>query len=67
MQGVAQAPAIQAKLDEIIVSTRETRNEVVGIEHEQTEHIAATVERLEEEANGQSRSVENGKSMHGVD
>ncbi|WFU50250.1 low affinity iron permease family protein [Sinorhizobium terangae] len=67
IQGYRDTAAIHAKLDEIIVSMRENRNEVVGLEHEQPEHIAAAVERLEEEANGRGRLVKNGKSMHGVD
>ncbi|THK35800.1 hypothetical protein EHS39_22990 [Ensifer sp. MPMI2T] len=67
IQGYRDTAAIHAKLDEIIVSMRETRNGVVGLEHEEPERIAAEVERLEEEANGQGRAVENGKSMHGAD
>ncbi|NRP75412.1 hypothetical protein ILFOPFJJ_06335 [Ensifer psoraleae] len=55
IQNYRDTAAIHAKLDEIIVSMRETRNEVVGLEHEQPEHIAAAVERLEEEADGQDR------------
>lgn len=50
IQGYRDTAAIHAKLDEIIVSMRETRNEVVGLEHEQPERIAAAVERLEAEA-----------------
>ncbi|WP_173519243.1 low affinity iron permease family protein [Ensifer sesbaniae] len=53
IQGYRDTAAIQAKLDEIIVSMHEPRNEVVGLEHEQPEHIAATVERLEAEADEQ--------------
>jgi len=49
--------AIHAKLDEIIMSMRETRNEVIGLEHEQPEHIAAAVERLEAEADYQDRAA----------
>ncbi|PLU18649.1 hypothetical protein BMJ30_12960 [Sinorhizobium medicae] len=56
IQGYRDTAAIHAKLDEIIVSMRETRNEVVGLEHEQPERIAAAVERLEAEAAGQARA-----------
>ncbi len=54
IQGYRDTAAIHAKLDEIIVSMRETRNEVVGLEHEQPERIAAAVERLEQEADEQN-------------
>ena len=54
IQGYRDTAAIHAKLDEIIVSMRETRNEVVGLEHEQPERIAAEVERLEQEADKQN-------------
>lgn len=47
LQGYRDTAAIHAKLDEIIASMRETRNEVVGLEHELPERIAAEVERLE--------------------
>ncbi|ACP21931.1 conserved hypothetical protein (plasmid) [Sinorhizobium fredii NGR234] len=56
IQGYRDTAAIHAKLDEIIVSMRETRNEVVGLEHEQPEHIAAAVQRLEAEAEEQGRA-----------
>ncbi|MBB4184811.1 low affinity iron permease family protein [Sinorhizobium terangae] len=56
IQGYRDTAAIHAKLDEIIVSLRETRNGVVGLEHEQPEHIEAAVEQLEAEANGQTRA-----------
>ncbi|ASY73268.1 low affinity iron permease family protein [Sinorhizobium fredii] len=56
IQGYRDTAAIHAKLDEIIVSMRETRNEVVGLEHEQPEHIAAAVQRLEAEADEQGRA-----------
>ncbi|AFL50285.1 hypothetical protein USDA257_c16970 [Sinorhizobium fredii USDA 257] len=56
IQGYRDTAAIHAKLDEIIVSMRETRNEVVGLEHEQPEQISAAVKRLEEEADGQDQA-----------
>ncbi|WEX89972.1 low affinity iron permease family protein [Sinorhizobium garamanticum] len=56
IQGYRDTTAIHAKLDEIIVSMRETRNDAVGLEHEQPEHIEATVARLEAEADKQPRA-----------
>jgi low affinity Fe/Cu permease len=56
IQGYRDTAAIHAKLDEIIVSMHETRNEVVGLEHEQPERIAAAVTRLEQEADEQDRA-----------
>jgi len=53
IQGYRDTAAIHAKLDEIIVSMHETRNGVVGLEHEQPEHITAAVEQLEAEADEQ--------------
>lgn len=56
--------AIHAELDEIIVSMRETRNEVVGLEHEQPEHIAAAVERHEQEADKQDSAHRKTTKSH---
>lgn len=50
IQGFRDTAAIHAKLNEIIVSLQETRNEVVGLEHEEPKKIAREVERLEHEA-----------------
>lgn len=50
IQGYRDTAAIHAKLDEIIVALNETRNEVVGLEHEDPEMIKAELNRLEEEA-----------------
>ena len=50
IQGYRDTAAIHAKLDEIIVALAETRNDVVGLEHSDPEEIAATVEKLEKEA-----------------
>jgi low affinity Fe/Cu permease len=52
IQGYRDTAALHAKLDEIIVALRETRNDVVGLEHEDPEKIAEVVARLEDEANG---------------
>jgi low affinity Fe/Cu permease len=50
IQGYRDTAAIHAKLDEIIVSLKETRNEVVGLEKEDPKKIKAAVEQLEREA-----------------
>ncbi|WP_442582095.1 low affinity iron permease family protein [Mesorhizobium sp. ASY16-5R] len=50
VQGYRDTAAIHAKLDEIIVALKETRNDVVGLEHEDPKHIRETVRRLEREA-----------------
>ncbi len=50
IQGYRDTAAIHAKLDEIIVALRDTRNDVVGLEHEDPEDIKRTVERIEKEA-----------------
>ena len=50
IQGFRDTAAIHAKLDEIIVALRETRNDVVGLEHEDSEKIEAELKRLEKEA-----------------
>lgn len=57
IQGYRDTAAIHAKLDEIIVSMQETRNGVVGLEHEQPEHITAAVKQIEEEADEQDRAA----------
>ena len=50
IQGYRDTAAIHAKLDEIIVSLKETRNDVVGLEKESPKKIEAAVEKLEREA-----------------
>ena len=50
IQGYRDTAAIHAKLDEIIVSLRETRNDVVGLEHAEPEEIREKLQALEEEA-----------------
>jgi low affinity Fe/Cu permease len=50
IQGYRDTAAIHAKLDEIVVALRETRNDVVGLEHADPKEIRAVVERLEDEA-----------------
>ena len=50
IQGYRDTAALHAKLDELIVALKDTRNEVVGLEHEEPEKIARTLQKLEEEA-----------------
>jgi len=50
IQGYRDTAAIHAKLDEIVVALRETRNDVVGLEHEDPKTIEKTLDRLEKEA-----------------
>ena len=50
IQGYRDTAAIQAKLDEIILALEETRNDVVGLEHEDPKKIRAELKRLENEA-----------------
>jgi low affinity Fe/Cu permease len=50
IQGYRDTAALHAKLDELIIALRETRNDLVGLEHEEPEKIAAVVTQLEERA-----------------
>jgi low affinity Fe/Cu permease len=50
IQGYRDTSAIHAKLDEIIVALKETRNDVVGLEHSHPHEIDAKLEELESEA-----------------
>ncbi|WP_274627684.1 low affinity iron permease family protein [Arvimicrobium flavum] len=52
IQGYRDTAALHAKLDEVILALRETRNEVVGLEHEDPKRIAEAIEQLEKEAEG---------------
>ncbi|WP_109671899.1 low affinity iron permease family protein [Mesorhizobium loti] len=57
IQGYRDTAAIHAKLDEIIVSLAETRNDVVGLEHAEPEQIREKLAILEEEAAQKSGSL----------
>lgn len=50
IQGYRDTAAIHAKLDEIVVSLQEARNEVVGLEHGSPEKIEEQIEKIENEA-----------------
>ena len=50
IQGYRDTAAIHAKLDEIVIALRETRNDVIGLEHADPGEIKEVVETLEREA-----------------
>jgi low affinity Fe/Cu permease len=50
IQGYRDTAAIHAKLDEIVVALKETRNDVVGLEHADPEEIKAKIESIEKRA-----------------
>ena len=50
IQGYRDTAALHAKLDELLIAFRETRSELVGLEHEEPKKIAAVVAELEERA-----------------
>ena len=54
IQGYRDTAAIHAKLNEIIISLEETRNDVVGLEHAEPEEIKAKLNMLEAEASKRS-------------
>ncbi|MER8836669.1 low affinity iron permease family protein [Mesorhizobium sp. M0909] len=58
IQGYRDTAAIHAKLDEIIVALKETRNNVVGLEHAEPEEIKAHLARLEMEAAAANQEAE---------
>ena len=61
IQGYRDTAALHAKLDEVIIALHETRNELVGLEHEEPGKIRKVVKRLEEEANVGARQRRRGK------
>lgn len=50
IQGYRDTAAMHAKLDEMILSLKETRNELVGLEHAQPDEIKVTLAALQSEA-----------------
>ena len=50
IQGYRDTAAIHAKLDEIVIALRETRNDMVGLEHADPKEIKEVVKTLEREA-----------------
>jgi low affinity Fe/Cu permease len=67
IQGYRDTAAIHAKLDEIIVALRETRNDVVGLEHADPKEIKAVVERLEQEAEELADAAERPTTLGAVE
>jgi low affinity Fe/Cu permease len=61
IQGYRDTAAIHAKLDEIVISLDETRNDVVGLEHAEPEEIREKLTMLEEEAARKVRSATTGE------
>jgi low affinity Fe/Cu permease len=55
---MANTAAIHAKLDEIVVALRETRNDVVGLEHSDPKEIKAVLKRIEGEAEALAGATE---------
>jgi low affinity Fe/Cu permease len=55
IQGYRDTAALHAKLDEILVALRETRNDLVGLEHEDPKKISAVISELEERAKNENR------------
>ena len=64
IQGYRDTAAIHAKLDEIVVALKETRNDVVGLEHENPDRIRQHVERIEREARMTSDSQPAKRHRH---
>jgi len=58
IQGYRDTAAIHAKLNEIVIALRETRNDVVGLEHADPSEIKEVVETLEREAEERAHSGE---------
>jgi len=50
IQGYRDTAAIHAKLDEIVISLGQTRNDVVGLEHAEPHEIKSKLTELETEA-----------------
>jgi low affinity Fe/Cu permease len=50
IQGYRDTAAIHAKLDEIVLSMNEARNNVVGLEHSDAKEIKSTLKKIEQEA-----------------
>ncbi|RAZ84330.1 hypothetical protein DPM33_31595 [Mesorhizobium hawassense] len=50
IQGYRDTAAIHAKLDEIVIALKQTRNDVVGLEHAEPHEIKSKLTELEMEA-----------------
>ena len=50
IQGFRDTAAIHAKLDEIVLALRQTRNDVIGLEHADPREIAEKIRAIEKDA-----------------
>jgi len=50
IQGFRDTAALHAKLDELLLALRETRSDLVGLEHEDPDKISAVIQELEDRA-----------------
>ncbi len=65
IQGFRDTAAIHAKLDEIVLALRETRNDVIGLEHADPDAIMEKLQNIEKEADAcQSIDVSRGPDGH---
>jgi len=62
IQGYRDTAAIHAKLDEIVISLRQTRNDVVGLEHAEPHEIKSKLTELETEA----EHLADGETLRGA-
>jgi low affinity Fe/Cu permease len=60
IQGYRDTAALHAKLDELIVALKETRNDVVGLEHRDPAEISEAIKRLEDEAGCEPADASSG-------
>ena len=65
IQGFRDTAAIHAKLDEIVLALRETRNDVIGLEHADPDAIMEKLQNIEKEADAcQPIDVSRGPDGH---
>ena len=57
IQGHRDTAAIHAKLDEIVLSLNDARNQVVGLEHADAKGIKAALKTIEREAENADNSA----------
>ena len=63
IQGFRDTAAIHAKLDEIVLALRETRNDVIGLEHADPDVIMDKLQTIEKEA-GSCRPIDVSHGPH---
>jgi low affinity Fe/Cu permease len=62
IQGYRDTAAIHAKLDEIVVALKETRDDVVGLEHADPDEIKAKIESIEQRAHQALETAETAET-----